>query len=272
MDVKALIHSGHLEEARESLAAMLRKDPEDTTSRAHLFQVLLFMGEWDKAMVHLNALDAQEKKEDPAYQVYQDLIRAQRLRHEVYSLKTLPIFWPKAPSYADTYREALDSLAKGDTEVALTLFGCINAIHPTTTCIVNGEKFKGFANTDSVLTYVLEAFFFDSYYWIPIETIKELTIHPPSTLLDLMWAKAAVSTWENKSLNVFLPVLYPETPSQDNVRIKMGKETQWRSFSPPFIRGFGQQVFQAGEKDIALYEIQTAAFEHKKPDSSGGAD
>lgn len=260
MNVKDLIRSGRLTQARKLLVEDVRTSPCNAASRAHLFQVLLFMGEWDKALNHLELLAGQGDSADPGFQVYKDMIAAQKKREDVYRLQQRPDFWPEPPSYGAHYVKALEMLSTGDFDVASELFKTIDAMKPVQPCVINGQAKAGFINTDSVLSHVIEAFEFDRYYWIPISSIRELRIEPPRTLFDLLWAKAHVTTWTNLTTTCFLPVLYPDSPYHEDDQVRMGKVTQWQTMGPMLARGLGQQVFQAGDEDISLLEVTTVEF------------
>ena len=126
---------------------------------------------------------------------------------------------------------------------------------------VNGDTFSGLKDTDTFLSLFLEAIVHERYVWIPFEAIRELSISPPRTLFDLLWVTARITTWEGLTLNCFLPVLYPESFLHEDDRIKLGRMTDWTPLGGPFSKGMGQHVFQVGEEEIPLLEIQDAVFQ-----------
>jgi type VI secretion system protein ImpE len=112
-----------------------------------------------------------------------------------------------------------------------------------------------------VLAFSLEAFVHERYVWLPLETLRELTVAAPRTLLDLLWIPALITTWSGLTLNCYLPVLYPESHREEDDRLKLGRMTDWIDLGGGCCRGIGQHVFQVGEEDISLLEIQTIAFD-----------
>jgi len=100
----------------------------------------------------------------------------------------------------------------------------------------------------------------DRYVWIPFESLGELSISPPKTLLDLLWSPARLLTWEGLSANCYLPVLYPDSCAHVDDRVKLGRVTEWLPAGGSFVRGVGQHVFQAGEEDVSLLEIRDVVF------------
>jgi protein involved in temperature-dependent protein secretion len=59
-------------------------------------------------------------------------------------------------------------------------------------------------------------------------------------------------------------VTYTESFLHEDDRIKLGKMTDWTPLGGPFSKGSGQHVFQIGEEEIPILEIQEVLF--KTPD------
>ncbi len=260
MDIKQLIRNAELTKARQQLIQEVKKAPGDTALRTHLFQVLLLLGEWDKALVHLNALAKDDKASHMAHGVYTGLIRAEQERSGVAKLRKEPSFLPGRPVYADLYFKAVEVAAQGEKELAATLFDRIGAATPLISGTVNQEPFSGFSDTDTLLNGFLEAMEYDRYLWIPFEAIREITVQSPQTLIDLIWTKGSVTTWEGLTMACFFPVLYPLSHCHTDHRVKMGRMTDWQILAGPYARASGQHVFRIGERDIPLLEIETVMF------------
>ena len=260
MEIKELIQSGNLKKARVHLVEDVKKRPGHIPSRTQLFQILLFYGEWDKAKTHLKVLAAQDQGVAAGCQLYEDLITAEKRRQEVYLLDKEPDFLPKQPAHARIHWKALTALKKGDVKRADQYFEQALQERPLISGTVNGEPFSGFSDTDTTLAGCLEVMEYDRYLWIPHEEIREMTIEPPRTLFDLIWAKGAITTWKGLSLNCLLPVLYPLSHRHGDDRIKMGRMTDWEGMGGTHVRGMGQHVFQVGDKELALFELNTITF------------
>ncbi len=264
MNITDLIKTGQLAQARKELIEQVRSAPGDTTARTLLFQVLLFCGEWEKAARHLEALASMDKEANPAHIHYAGIIRGEQERIRVIHGETLPSFLPKTPPYFDIYFQACTKLRNNDSEGAAELFSQAESKVPKISGTVNGSEFKGVCNTDSILSWFLETFAHGRYVWVPFEAIRELTISPPETLIDLIWATASLTTWEGLTLNCVLPVLYPESSLHENDLVKMGKQTEWLSLGGPFCRGVGQQVFEIGGQDLSILEITEMEFHYSE--------
>ncbi len=260
MDIKELIKTGRLSEARRQLVEAVKAAPSNLSYRTLLFQVLSFLGEWDKAERHLQAIAAQNEKSETGVQVYKNLISAEKERSQVYKSERRPAFLPETPAYIEIYFTARKKLIEGKSDEAGELFGQLESQRPVISGSIAGKDFTGLQDTDTLLSPFLEAIVHERYVWIPIEYIRELSIPPPKTLLDLLWIQANITTWEGMVINCYLPVLYPDSFRHEDEQVKLGRLTDWVSLGGPFIRGMGQHVFQLGEEEKALLEIREISF------------
>jgi type VI secretion system protein ImpE len=261
MDVKELIRSGRLSEARKQLVEEVKSSPADVSKRTLLFQVLALCGEWDKADRHLDVIVAQDASTETGVQVYKNLIHAEKERIEVFKRTRYPSLLTKAPSYFEMYFAAWDKLLKQDIEESQKLYDQIETLCPPLSGTINGKSFSGFRDMDDLLSLFIEVIVHERYVWIPCESLRELSIAPPKTLFDLLWITVHITTWEGLSLNCYMPVLYPESFLHEDERVKLGRMTDWIPLGGPFYRGRGQHVFQVGEAELALLEIRELVFE-----------
>ncbi len=272
MNIKDLIREGKLAEARAELVAAVKTHPGDTASRTLLFQVLLFLGEWDKAQRHLEMLVAGDVQTSVGVAPYENLLKCERERLEVALGKTLPSFLPATPTYFEDYHKACQQLQSNLDGKGQEIFETMASQIPQVTGTVNGVEFSGMRNTDDVLAFALEVFAHDRYVWVPFEAIREIIVTPPQTLLDLMWISASITTWSGLSMNGYLPVLYPDSWKHDNVQVKMGRMTDWFTPSGSCVRGAGQQVFVFGDQDISILELQDVQFKMVAPEIPQSVD
>lgn len=264
MNAKELIKSGKLAEARQQLVAAVRDRPGDTAARTLLFQVLCYCGEWDKADRHLEAIAAQDVSREAGVLDYRNLIRAEKERLAVMEGRGIASLLTEPPAYLDLYSAARAKLAEKKADEATELFRRIEAARPEISGVVNGTPFSGFCDTDTLLAPFLEVMAHDQYLWVPIESLRELAIAPPKTLLDLLWVSAHVTTWEGYAMNCYLPALYPGSFRHEDERIKLGRMTDWISLGGALARGMGQHVYAVGEQDMALLEMRDVTFNFPK--------
>ena len=151
-------------------------------------------------------------------------------------------------------------MAEKKIEEAITLFNQIDNQQSEISGTLNGKDFTGFKDTDRYLAFSLEAIVHERYVWIPFDDIIELVISSPTTLFDLLWIKALVTTREGLTLNCYLPVLYPESFLHQDDRVKLGRMTDWIPLGGPFSKGMGQHVFEIGRDEMSILEIREARF------------
>lgn len=260
MNPKALILDGQIAAARAELVDRVKRSPTDISARSLLFQVMLLCGEWDKAGRQLEIAATQKGSPDMNRAVYQQLIQAEKERIAVSRMAQQPTFFPEIPDFSEDFFQAREWLAAGRIDDAADRFARIDATLPVIRGTVNGKPFRGFMETDSTLRYFIEAIEYERYLWVPITSIRELAVTPPTTLIDLIWAKARITTWEGLTMGCFLPVCYPNSFASDDDRIRLGRLTDWKSLGGGFTQAVGQHVYDIGGTDHALYEIQDAVF------------
>lgn len=266
MNATDLIKSGRLRDARKQLVEEVKSSPSDSGKRTLLFQVLLFLGEWDKAGHHLDAIAAQAPEKEAGVQVYKDLLTAEKERIEVCQLTRRPSFLPETPPYFETYYTGLEKLFRQDMEGAKAHFEEAVAQRPSISGTLNGKPFAGFSETDTFLAPFLETMVHERYVWVPFESIRELTVPLPKTLFDLIWSRANITTWSGLTMDCCLPVLYPGSYSHEDERVQLGRMTDWIPMGGSFLKGAGQHVFEIGHEDVALLEIREVIFRYGGPE------
>jgi type VI secretion system protein ImpE len=268
MDAKELIQAGRLDEARSRLTEAVKSAPTDLSNRTLLFQMLAFSGQWDKARRHLEVIAAQDPDRITVVQMCHELIKAEIERQETIRQHRLPAFLPKAPTYGDMYQKAWENLGKSHFESARTVLDDIDAGRPPVAGELNDKPFQGFKDADTRLALVLEVFVHEHYVWIPIDSLRELVLPAPTSLLDLIWASAQITTWDGLTINGFLPVLYPDTHQHEDDRVKLGRMTDWAPLAKGISKGFGQHVLDVGDNEYGLLEIRKAVFTSPVVESS----
>jgi type VI secretion system protein ImpE len=261
-----LIKAGRLDEAREVLINEVKSKPADTKVRTLLFQVLSLCGEYDRALKHLDMIGTIDTSKAFSVTAYKDILRAEAERFKVCSLEKLPSFLTDAPPYFEIYWDACAEINKGENYKARELFDKASEMRPDIHGKADGEAFEWIMDADSMLSFFVEAFVHDRYVWIPFESMREFIIEKPLSLLDTIWLKATVTTWEGLTANCFLPATYPGSAKNENELIRLGRLTEWDEIGAGIARGQGQHIYIAGEKDLALLDIREIIFNFSKKD------
>ncbi|MCB2181952.1 MAG: tetratricopeptide repeat protein [Desulfobulbaceae bacterium] len=260
MEVKELIQAGKLAEARQLLVAAVKASPADPVSRTLLFQVLCYSGEWDKADRHLQAIATQDSGREAGALGYRNIIQAEMERREVAGSNQSASFLSEPPDYLDLFLQIRKKLSEKNESEAATLLAELDSLRPSISGTVNDTAFSGFCDTDTTLFPFLEVIAHERYLWVPFESIRELSLSAPESLLDLLWVSARITTWEGFAMNCYLPVVYPHSYLHEDERIKMGRMTDWQALAGSYAQGMGQHVYDVGGKDMAILEIQDIVF------------
>jgi len=267
MTAQELIKAGQLGEARQMLTEQIKSAPANLEVRNLLFQVLSFLGEWDKAERHLEVLALQAPPVPAAaFLHYRNLVRAEKARLEVERGAGLPEFLTKPPGYLGEFLQARAALAAGSGESFLALAGALEKRLPQLEGVANGVPFAGFSDCNPGTFWVLESFVHDRYLWFPFSSIRELTVQKPAQLLDLLWNSATVVTWEGVTTDCYLPVLYAGTPGHGDDQVRLGRLTDWLPAGGGCQRGVGQHLLQVGDQEKGLLELGTVSFSFPAPE------
>lgn len=250
------IQSGDLEGARTQLVQLVKNHPGDAAARSLLARVLLFLGEWDKADRHLDMAATQNPAAAESLLTCRGLIQAEKERAAVMAGTERPGFLSSDTGFAEVLLGVLNALQSGNADAAAARLAEVAQQRPPLSGTCNGAEFSGIRDTDDRLRHVVEAFVHGRYVWVPFFAIRELRMEPPAHLLDLLWAPAALTTWEGLTLNGFLPAGYPETTSAGEPDHRLGRRTDWSDLGAGLEQAVGQHVYQIGDEEFGLLDIR----------------
>src|SRR6186997_3377296 len=117
-----LIRLGDVSGARAALIEEVRAKPDDRKARMFLSQVLLVLGEWDKALTHMKAIANLSPEALTLYTAYDRLVTAEKSREAVFAAKSAPAgLVPSPGEWFDKLLGALAAELKGDATGAAGL-------------------------------------------------------------------------------------------------------------------------------------------------------
>lgn len=259
MNTEECLRQGDLQAARQSAVAEVKASPGDESKRFVLFLVFCFLGEWDKARKQLEFIKVHTPAKAANVLAYENILQAEISRHLVWSGSDVADFLPEKPGYATIYARVKACYSE-DSAQARRLIDEIWASLPGINAEIDGKVFSSFHETDSVLSFCLEAFVYEKYVWIPFAEIRELTIAKPQKLIDLLWASAQLTTLAGLTLNCYLPVLYPNSFQHQDDRVKLGRMTDWIDLGNGLAKGVGQHVYAGAQDDISFLSMGEMTF------------
>jgi type VI secretion system protein ImpE len=259
---KELLEANQLSAAIAALTQDVKKQPADHHLRTFLFEVLCFAGEYERAERQLDVIGHQNESAGIGVEVYRQLLKADKARQRWFAEGLKPTFLLEAPGWVQHQLEACNRLRGHQTSEAKALLQQIARTSPKLQGIVNGKPFTDFRDSDDRLGPVLEVFLREVYVWLPWEQIKKITIPKPKQLRDLLWTPATLEAGEGAAGDVYLPVLYVGSHSEEDDQLRLGKITDWRGLGDGLAGGAGQKTFLVDDSEISILEIREIEF-HK---------
>jgi type VI secretion system protein ImpE len=224
---RQLFEAGDLDEAIEALGAELRKDPTDVQRRVFLFELLSFVGDYERAEKQLDIAGQGGKEASMGALLYRSALHAEKNRQEMFESQQFPV--------------------GGDVPARVS-------------GTVNGTTFEGFSDADPRLGARLEVYAAGQYLWIPLEHVASVEIPPPQRLRDLLWAPAIVETgpaFSGMELGqVLLPTISPLSWQYDDPDVRLGRVTEWVALDDGTEVPVGQKVFLVDGEELPILELR----------------
>ncbi len=259
MNAKELYKAGRLSEAIAAATDDVKRHPGDSAARAFLCELLCFAGDLERADTQANAIGDQDPKTLVAVSLLRHLLRAEVARRQFSQEGRLPEFLEAAPlpPRLKSHLEASICLREGRGEEAATLLESAEKERPHVAGICNGRPFDDLYDLDAMTASFFEVLTSNGkYYWVPIENVEALEFRAPRQLRDLLWRSAHLTVRGGLDGEVYLPVLYAGSHAEEDDRIRLGRMTDWRTSPGAPLRGVGQRMFQVGQDELTILELQ----------------
>lgn len=253
--------AGRLAAALDELQAEVRQKPADAKLRIFLAQLLMMMGQWDRAVTQLKVISEMDAGALPMARAYRAAIDCELLRADVFAGKRSPLlFGDPEPWIAGMLKAlVLDGEGKAADAAALRVESCEAA--PASAGKINGEAFEWLADADSRLGPMLEVLLNGAYYWVPMHRVQQVKIDPPADARDLIWLPAQF-TWTNEGEAVgFIPARYAGSEASADEAIRMSRKTEWRELSGSSYAGLGQRLLATDAGEYSLLEVREITFD-----------
>jgi type VI secretion system protein ImpE len=251
-----IFRAGDLARSLAQLQADIRQRPADPKLRIFLAQLLMVLGQWDRALTQLKVLEDVDDGALLMVRTYQAAIMCERLRERVFSGERSPVIFGDPQPWLALLIEALRLLNQGHTQQASELRAEALEQAPASAGSLNGMSFEWVADADSRLGPVLEVLVDGNYFWMPFSRIKHLAMEPPSDIRDLIWLPAQISLSNGGEVAALIPARYPGSGAVDDTQIRMGRRTEWRNLENDTYVGVGQRMLTTDVSEIGLFELR----------------
>ncbi len=254
------LHEGRVAEAADQLKDEIRRNPADAKHRIFYFQLLCIQGDWDRALTQLNVVGDLDAGALAMVQTYQEALRCEALRAEVFAAKRTPMLFGQPDQWLALLIEALLVSGQGNAEAAANLRAQAFDAAPTTSGSMDGAEFAWLADADTRLGPVLEAIVNGKYYWIPFDRLLSVHFDPPEDLRDLVWLPAHLTFSNGGESVALIPSRYPGSEKSADPAILMARKTEWLDDGAGGYHGMGQRLLTTDQGDKSLLEIRQLDF------------
>jgi type VI secretion system protein ImpE len=252
---------GDLAECLQTLQGEVRRRPEDASQRVFLVQVLMLLGQWERALTQLGVLQELDASALPMVHSYGAAIQCERIRTGVFRGERSPLLFGEPELWMAEMIQATGLHAAGQAAQAAELHAAALERAPAIAGTLNGSRFEWLMDGDSRLGPILEVNLQGGYYWVPLQRVSEIRIEPPSDIRDLVWTPAQF-TWANGGEAVgLIPTRYPGSEQSEDDSIRMARRTVWLEAGEDTAIGLGQRMLVTDEAELPLLEVRSIKLE-----------
>ena len=243
----------------------VRRNPADPKARIFLAQLLMVLGDWERALTQLDLIAEMDASALPMTHAYRAAIQCEQLRGSVMRGERSPLVFGDPQPWIALLLQGLAALGAGKSAEAEDLRGRAFEAAPTSAGTLNGIAFEWIADADSRLGPVLEVLLNGAYYWVPFERIAAIHIEPPEDLRDLVWLPAQF-TWTNGGQTAgFIPTRYPGSEASEDAAIRLARKTQWSAIGADSFSGLGQRVLATSADEVPLLQAREVELRPAEP-------
>jgi type VI secretion system protein ImpE len=255
-------NEGKLDDALALAQQAVRTYPSAAAPRVILAELQCFAGRFETADQQLELAAQVEPSFALETAQFRQVVRAAAARDDFFRRGRMPSFLAApSPEFQHRLRAAVACREgrKGDAREALTE---ADSLRRRVLGSCDGVPFDDFQDMDGLLGSVLEALTADGrYFWLGFDQLRELDFEPVRRPRDLFCRPCRMVTLDGTEGVVFVPVLYDGSAGSMDDSIRLARATDWvpRDDTAP-IRGMGQRMWIAGERDVAILDVTHVRF------------
>ncbi|MFT5732022.1 MAG: type VI secretion system protein ImpE [Planctomycetota bacterium] len=259
METLDLFNSGHLGDAIASATADVKSKPSDIDLRSVLADLLCFSAEYERADKHLDAITKLEPSAATVASLTRQLVRAETWRQDFYREGRTPEFLTKPSENVKLQLRASIAMREGATEEAAGLLGEVEEARVPLACTSDDQSFEDLRDCDDLVGGVFEVFTSTGkYYWVPMDTVREIEPRPIERPRDLLWRRVRLEVADGPEGEVYLPTLYSPMPEGASEAMRLGRLTEFTESDP--VRGLGRRQFLLGDDAVSVDDLPYLRF------------
>ena len=256
----------------------IKKAPQNSDLRVHLFQYLALLGQWDRAASQLDLCYKLNASSMPLTTQYNLAILAEQKREQVFSGNVKPKT-PCVDDQAESMMTQMLSALAFDLEKDFVKAASIReqvleqmdenpcrityATKNSNSLTEMVSEHEWLMDMDSRIANLCEFMKDGEYYWITYSQIDKITLLPPKGLIDLIWINVAITLKGNEQEIVgILPARYPliaEKNSEQRDELLKCKRTIWLERGDNYW-GEGQKILSTEQDEFGILDIRQIEF------------
>ena len=260
---KNYLSENRLDEALAALQNQIKQDPNNVDYRLFLFQLLIQIGNFERAEKQLQLIAKLDSQLLPFVSLYQQLIAAESERVQVYTHASLPNFIGEPQSWLLTLHKLFKELQLGQLQNLSQLKELALELAPVVSGEINGQAFSWLTDTDDRLGPVFELLLNGQYYWLSQTQISTIKFHKPKDQSDAVWLPVELKLTSGDEVTGFTVSRYFGSEKDTDDAVRLTKKTIWTDLTDGFIVPFGQKTFATDVDDYPLFEINEIRFFHQ---------
>lgn len=251
------LRDGDALRALKALTDEVRAHPNDAKLRVFLFQLLVVLGQWERALNQLKVAAELDASTLPMVQTYREAIHCETLRLQVFAGQKVPMLFGEPEPWIALLIEALLREGRGDADAGAKLRAQALDEAPATPGTLDGEAFEWIADADTRLGPTVEAVINGRYYWLPWNRLAQVDIDAPVDLRDSVWMPAHFTFTNGGETVGLIPTRYPDTDLAAGDALALARRTEWRESAPGVFTGLGQRLLTTDSAEYALMDLRS---------------
>ncbi len=256
-----LLKEGRLDEALADLQAQVRTKPADAKLRIFLAQLLLVLGQWERALNQLNVAQELDAGALAMARTYQQAVSCEALRAQVFEGKRTPLVFGDPQDWIALAFEALARSGAGAYAEAAKIRDEAWDKAPTTSGTIDGKPFEWICDADSRIGPMLEAVVNGGYYWIPFHRIARIDLEEPADLRDFVWTPVHLQFANGGETVGLVPTRYAGSEAHEDPLVRLARKTEWTEAHEDEFHGAGQRIFTTDGDDHAILDVRVIELE-----------
>ncbi|WP_035375432.1 type VI secretion system accessory protein TagJ [Pseudoduganella violaceinigra] len=261
LDAEQSMRDGDPAVALQLLQESVRRNPGDAKMRIFLSQLLLVLGQWERALTQLGVAAELDAAALPMAQMYGAAIRCEAQRARVFAGSAAPLVFGQPDAWLALLIESSLHAGRGEMEQAEKLRDMAFERAPASSGTVDDQPFNWIADADPRLGPVLEAIINGKYYWLPFSNLSEVVIEAPQDLRDVVWMPAHFAFSNGGEAVGLVPTRYPGSELSSDSALLLSGKTDWHEVAPGMYQGLGQRMLATDTGELPLMDIRRIAID-----------